>query len=407
MEQKRLHGFIWDYALSMTVYFAGTSTVIVKLTEYFDMPLALSNLVVGMPGTLMFLELLGGYAYRRTTSRRRYLQGFGIGWRICLPLMLFTALLPKSMGPWILFVLYAAMCTCYRMSMPAYNAWTVWAARDDESFYSKRDMAFMPLYTVALFASGILIEHFESGGTLRRGFWVMGLAELTVVACSLVFLLLRMAPPQEVPPQKAGFWQSVLQPLRDVAYRKVLWMNIVWNFSSAFVGTFSSVYQIRVLGISYFAVVLWATIGNIARCCFIPVFARFAAWFGWKMATLFSLGMLTTAYLLWATISPANMGIVFPLINLFSSIAWAAYGIGMFKYQIQYTQEETRSSYFSVSSALSGIAAAAGTFLCSGLVSLLERSFAMPPYRVVFLVGVMGALATLWLIWKTPYQERV
>lgn len=97
--------------------------------------------------------------------------------------------------------------------------------------------------------------------------------------------------------------------------------------------------------------------------------------------------------------------VLFPITSVLGAVPWAALGIGLFKYQIAYTHEDTRSVYFSVNSTLSGIAAAVAGVASSALVGLLETLSENPPFWVIFVIGGAGVLLTIFFIVKTPYRE--
>ena len=396
-----------DYALCMTVYNVGVGTVVAKLLACYGLSLSASNLVVGMPGTLMFLELLGGYFYNRVHDGSRYIKAVSAAWRLCFPLVLLPSLLPGGSGVWLTVAFYGAMCVFYRLAIPGYNAWTVSgvAGCGDANFYSRRDFYFMILYTAMLFLSGVAVDSAERAGNIRAGFLGMAAGELVLIGLSFLTLFRMPAPQGAQGAHPASFFASLAQPVRDAQYRMVLRMNMVWNFVSAFVGGFIAVYQVQVLSVSYFDIVLWGMIANLVRIALIPVFSVAARRIGWKGATVVSLGLMLLSYLMWIPMREENQVWLFPVATILGAAPWAALGIGLFKYQILYTAAETRSSYFSVSSALSALRAAAGTACCSALVSVLAQRFEAPPFWSIFLTGALGVVLVQRCVWKTPYRE--
>ena len=65
-KEKIPRNFIADYTFSQIAFFLAVGTVIPKLTAYYEIPLSVSNLIVGIPSALGFIELLGGYFYNNT-----------------------------------------------------------------------------------------------------------------------------------------------------------------------------------------------------------------------------------------------------------------------------------------------------------------------------------------------------
>lgn len=66
------------------------------------------------------------------------------------------------------------------LSNPAYNAWMVSSTSGiiKINFYSMRDLVFMPVYTVFMLFSGILIDYTEKNNNLKFGFEIFGVIVL-------------------------------------------------------------------------------------------------------------------------------------------------------------------------------------------------------------------------------------
>ena len=96
--EKTPRDFIFDNLLSMSAYWACTGAIIASLTAYYGFSLALSNVVTGLSGTLPILQLAGGLAYERTTRPLRFLRLCNGTWRVLLPLVFFSVLLPRTAG---------------------------------------------------------------------------------------------------------------------------------------------------------------------------------------------------------------------------------------------------------------------------------------------------------------------
>ena len=76
---KRLQCFLWEYVLSMSAYWVCTGYIIAKLTDYFGLPLGVSNLLTSLSSTFLILQPVGGVLYARIRSRRRYSRWMGKG----------------------------------------------------------------------------------------------------------------------------------------------------------------------------------------------------------------------------------------------------------------------------------------------------------------------------------------
>ena len=62
--------FLWDHILSMSAYWICTGVVIAKFTEFFALPLGISNFLTGLSSSFLALQLVGGVWYERTKAPR-------------------------------------------------------------------------------------------------------------------------------------------------------------------------------------------------------------------------------------------------------------------------------------------------------------------------------------------------
>lgn len=106
---KRLQRFLWEYVLSMSAYWICTGYIIAKLTDYFGLPLGVSNLLTSLSSTFLILQPVGGVLYARIRSRRRYLVSLNVLWRASICLVFFAVLLPAWAGAALFCVFLLAM----------------------------------------------------------------------------------------------------------------------------------------------------------------------------------------------------------------------------------------------------------------------------------------------------------
>jgi hypothetical protein len=401
--------FVADYTFAQLAYFLTAGTIIPKLTAYYNLPLAFSNLVVALPSALGSVELLGGYFFNNSDNQHRYIKIVSMAWRILIPMVLLSAVFPVSIGGTLMVLAYFLMCTMVHMTNPGYNAWMVSSIKGlvKADYYSRRDMVFIPLLTLGSLLSGLLIKQTEASGNLRGGIIIFGLAVLAFSLLSMPYVLkLLPSPKKSVSSRKLSLTECIKMPLKDKRYRKVLIFQLMWNFAFPFWTCFAGVYQIRVLNLDYFYITVCSTIASIARIAFIPVFSKFADRRSWKSATLLSMTGIIGDCFLWIFINKYNYQILFPFATIIGTIPWAALGIGFFKFQITYTDENTRSIYFSINSMLCGLVSAAAGILSSLLTGIIEGlPIEEPPYWIIFLIGCICTVITAVMVWITPYKE--
>ena len=118
----RLRLFILEYNFSMSARtWICTGFLIAKLTQYYNLPLGLSNLLTGLSSTFLVLQPVGGLFYARLNHKHRFLVGMNVLWRVssCSGVSL-RVLLPMSSGAAIFCILLFVMQGIQQLSAPAY-----------------------------------------------------------------------------------------------------------------------------------------------------------------------------------------------------------------------------------------------------------------------------------------------
>ena len=185
--EKTPRDFIFDNLLSMSAYWACTGAIIASLTAYYSFSLALSNVVTGLSGTLPILQLAGGLAYERTTRPLRFLRLCNGTWRVLLPLVFFSVLLPRTAGAPLMVVCYVLAIGIYQFACPSQTDWLVSSVegRVRGDYYSVREMFFMLTYTGVFCAVSLIIDRAARHGAQQTGFLAVGVLETMLLAAQL------------------------------------------------------------------------------------------------------------------------------------------------------------------------------------------------------------------------------
>ena len=382
--EKTPRDFIFDNLLSMSAYWACTGAIIASLTAYYGFSLALSNVVTGLSGTLPILQLAGGLAYERTTRPLRFLRLCNGTWRVLLPLVFFSVLLPRTAGAPLMVVCYVLAIGIYQFACPSQTDWLVSSVegRVRGDYYSVREMFFMLTYTGVFCAVSLIIDRAARHGAQQTGFLAVGVLETMLLAASLTVLLRLPAPERPEKEEPAPAAAALLEPLRNRRFRRVMLTNMVWSLSGMFIGGFAAV----------------------CRSLCTPLRARLAARIGWKNVTALTIAMMACVAALWAAATRQNAAYLFPVLSILGAVPYAGMGVGFLKMQVATSPSATRSMYFSVNSLFNGASALLGSVLCSALIGVLE---AYPPHalRCIFFVGLAGALAAAVMAARIPCRE--
>ena len=400
----RLRLFILEYNFSMSAYWICTGFLIAKLTQYYDLPLGLSNLLTGLSSTFLVLQPVGGLFYARLKHKRRFLVGMNILWRVSICLVFFTVLLPVSSGAALFCLLLFVMQGIQQLSSPAYENWHVELAEAEHcaAYYTTRETLFMLIYTVANAAIQITISVSERMGDLRAGFFLAGIAEAVLLLVSLAILPFLSAPAGNR--SQGGSLTTLLQVLKNRAHTQVILANASWCIANVFIGGLFGLYAVRVLNIDFITLTIWATAGNILRGAFAPVFSRIAARIGWKtcLSNIFVLFALLALLLFFS--GPQNGFWIAPVYLVLSTLPMSGISVGTLQLRIATSNAEMRSVYFSAYSLISGAASLVGTSVCSALIEVLDKNPAGLPLQSLFLLGML-LLAFPFLLFRRLPQD--
>lgn len=393
--QRGARYFLWDNMLSMAAFWASAGTVVAGLTGYYRLPLTLSNVIVGLTATLPFLQLLGGRLYRRAARPKAFLYSLNTAWRLLLPAVYLTALLPWAVGRVVGVVLYVAGVSIFELCCPAQTAWMVDSVGDSvpPNYYALREMFFMVVYCGAFAGANLLLAWGRAAGRERVSFASIGTMLALLLGASVVTLFHLPAPPQ---PKAHTGQPSLLSILRHRPFVRVMLLNMSWSFLGMFIGSYSSLYQVQVIHMDFLRLLVWVSLGNVLRAMATPLIGRLGLHIRWERiigGCIVWYGLCGAA---WACLNAQNASWVYPLAAMGSCLPFAATGVGFLQLQIETTTAETRTSGFAVSAGANALASLTGGSLCSALIAFVQsRGLDL---RLPFAVGTaLSAALTLGL----------
>ena len=403
--EKNLRGFLAEHVLAMSAYWICTGVLVAKLTEYYSLPLSLSNFLTGLSSTLLVLQPIGGIIYPKIKNKRSYLVSLNLFWRISLCLVFLTVLLPSVEGGWLVCVFLISMSAGQQLISPAYNDWHVQAVegRGNSDFYTSRETLFMLVYTVALASIQAILSITEKSGHLKGGFLVSGGIEITLLAMSCVCML-RLPAPAPIEKEAPNMFSMMASVFKDKLFAGVLWANTMWSFANMFVGGFFSLYAVRVLKVDLMQIMIWSAVGNFMRGMLAPVFSRLAKKIGWKNCLSLMIGIMMLVAVGWYNTSPQNMWWLVPILLAMSAVPNAGLSVGILRMQIATSPAELRSVYFSVLSFMGGLLSVVATFLCSGMVSGIESGKLPLHMNHIFMVGFIFMIIPIILFQKMKQE---
>lgn len=387
---KIARGFLLDNMLSMSAFWVGAGTAIASLCSYYGIPLSLSNVMVGLTATLPVLQLAGSMLYARAAAPRRFVVAASLLWRMCLPLAFLSVALPAAAGRPVFVVLYALGVLLYELANPVQNSWMALSVGRGApaNYYALRETCFMLTYTGAFCVANLFLARGQATGAQRPAFLALGIL-LAVLLCGSDLVLLRLPAEMPAPRRKRlpgmirGVWQNR-------AFRQVLLFNMAYSFCSMLVGSYSALYQVQVLNISFVTLMVCGVLASLLRTACTPFVGRAAARWGWNRVLSLCMAVYASGGFVWLMLSEANRFWTYPLASMLLAAPLAGTSVGILQLQVETTPEQERSDYFALSAAGNGVASLAGSAVCSLLIALAqERGLGL---QVLFAPGTVCVL---------------
>lgn len=402
---KKLRLFLGEYITAMVAYWICTGFIIAKLTEYFELPLGVSNILTSLSSMFLVLQPLGGVLYSKIRQKRGYLISVNLLWRVCLCFVFFSVFLSQRTGMAVFCVCLLCMQLFQQIISPAYEDWHVQAAETAHygKFYAVREVVFMILYTVMAAVVQIAISLSEHWGQLQQGFIITGILESLLLIISII-LMFRLSAPSSYANQSSGSLRMFIQVLKNRSHTAVIIANSAWSIANVFIGGLFGVYAVRVLNIDFIQLMIWGMVGNLLRTLFGPIFAKVAARIGWKqcVSNIFIIYAFLAVLLYFTT--PENAFLTAPIYLSLSSLPVSGLNVGILKMRIASSTQELRSVYFSAYSLFSGGASMIGTFCSSFLISLIEAGSISLSLHSLFLLGLVLLIIPFILFRKIPVE---
>lgn len=408
--------FLCDNMTAMSAYWVCSGTVVAAMTSYYEIPLGVANILTGVTSTLTLLQMLGGICYARARNKTVFLRVTAFLWRLLVPIAFFTVLLPIELGAALFVAAVPCMVALFQFACPSQTAWMVGAVEGHtkSNYFALREMAFMLTFSAMFCCAGFVIDGAQRANTQRAGFLTLGVLETALILVSLVLLLrLPRAAQDDAPNAASGkgarppLIQLVRAVLQNHAFMRVLRLNVIWSFACMFIGSFAAVYQIRTLNMPFSMILVWATVGNLARSIATPLMQRLAQRIGWQRVVQCMIGIMMLNAVGWMCITKQNMWALFPVLSVVGALPFAGLGVGFLQLQVDTIGNGDRTLSFSMLATLNGLGALCGSMLCSALIGALETGtlLGLTDLRTVFAVGLAGLVAAQLAAWRVHARQ--
>nr|MDO8097657.1 MFS transporter [Candidatus Njordarchaeota archaeon] len=367
----------------------------------FALKLGAPNFVIGLLSAIIpltqLIQIPSIYLVEKYRVRRAISVYASFGARIFLLLM---ALIPFLFSPQIglIFLMLALFLNTSigAISTTSWNSWMHDLIPKDRlgSVFSRR-MVLATAVSIPIFvASGFFIDISKK---LFPDFELYGYAILFslgfVAGIIGIYFLSHIPEPRlEVSEKTQGFLRQILQPFKDLNFKKLIVFLGVWNFAVNLAAPFFTVYMLTVLGLEMSGVIVLMTLSMLMNITFMRLWGRFSDRFSNKSVLGVCGPLFIFCIFLWTfTAIPGWVALTIPLlitIHLLMGISTAGISLASGNIGLKLAPRGQATTYLATNSFTNSLAAGFAPVLGGALADSLR-----------------GTELSWTLTWTTPTGE--
>lgn len=182
-----------------------------------------------------------------------------------------------------------------------------------------------------------------------------------------LFFLGRTPEPEMPPGGGGGLWRLLLEPMRDVGFRQLVFFIACWSFAVNFAAPFFAVYLLDRLGLSMTWVLALSVVSQMTNVVFFGLWGRLADRFSNKSVLMFTVPVFFMTFLLWPfTTLPERHVMTIPLlmtIHIVGGMSAAGVALCIGNLALKSAPYGKGAPYLAVNALVSGIAATVAPLL--------------------------------------------
>lgn len=377
----------------------------------FALSLGASRLQIGilfaLPSVCGIAQLLGSYLIERHGGTKPLcLWATAVSRLLFLPVLTVPFLIPASESQANVWWVVALMAASHLFGSIGGVAWLTWIkgfvpAAMRLPFFGRRNLVNTALSFALCLAGGAMLDFWRANDQQFTGFAVV--FAVAMVCGGVSWFLMRRIPAAECTlAPTVSFRQTMLLPLRETNYRRVVFFYAAWNFAVNIAAPFIPVFYLQRLGLPFWYIVVLNTLSSLVGLVANGFWTRLAQRFGIKPVVLL------------ATLGDA----LYPLCLVFvdQRAAWVLFAIhltGLFNtpisigpdnFVLKLAPDRNASSYMAVFRTIVGLmtalAAVSSGWLSSEwtVTDVGSGLLGLGGLRTIFLISCVGRLVSLFVL---------
>lgn len=225
------------------------------------------------------------------------------------------------------------------------------------------------------------------------GFLIIGIVSLLLTVVDAVLLAsVRENPVKFTSKMRPA---DILRPVRDPAYRPLLFYCIIGGLTGGFASPFLSVYELRVLGLSHTFITSVGVVSAVVGMAGSWVWGRLADRTAWNCVIWLTAFLNLSCTLGWSFVRPSFAHLVAPVLIVVAAGCAGGASLASTNLQFALSPESGKTAYFGVTAAMSSIATCTSAAVGTAIQPMLEKSMGDSSISLLFFVAGIGGFANL------------
>ena len=371
------------------------------------------GLLAAIPFASQLAQLVSGYITWRFKSRKTavlLISGVSrqIWWIVVLILLLD--------GEWRLQVLFVVVLLSNVGIMSATPSWLSWLADTVPEklrgrYFGVRNAVLALVAVVSALAGGVILDFFRARNHENLGF-------LIIVAVSCLFAAFALRVIQKIPrngdddtPERFSL-QSLLEPLRNRSYRKLLKVFFVWNLAIGIAAAFFAPHMISNLEMSFTMISVYTGLASVSAIVSNRAWGILIDRFGSKpVVALCAFGIAAIPFV-WLFSRPDFLWILL-IETVYTGVLWAGFNLAAFNIPIANSPRRNRTNYLAMFSVVTGLAFFFASLIGGVLAEMWsDVSWRIGPqviknYHLVFIIsGILRLISASVILSFHEHKEK-
>lgn len=341
--------------------------------------LGASNFIIGLLASLapmaQMAQIPAIFAVEKVPQRKLITVVFAMVARIALvTAALVPFLAPESIRVFLFAWLMVIFFVCGSVAGCAWNSWIkdLVPANIMGSYMGKRLAAATALGAVLSIVAGFSVDGLSNW--LGEPAQAYGIIFIVAAAFGIfgAMSLTKVTEPKMPPPEPgSNFFKSLLGPVMDANFRRLLFFSMSWSFTVIMSGAFFAVYMLNRIGIPMSGVILLAVISQVTNIYFFKIWGAIADRYSNKSVLAVSVPLFIVILLLFPfTTLPERYSLTIPLlilIHVIGGISTAGFNLCAANIALRLAPHGKATAYLGTNAFCSGLAATVAPII-GGLV---------------------------------------